>query len=272
MGRESGVALVTGASRGIGPIIARELARAGYGLVLTGRSKHDIEALAKDLNATAIPADLTHARELEAMAAAAERAYGRIDVLVNNAGGDPQREFDAMTWEQNQAIIALNALAPIHLAHALLPGMLARGRGHIVNISSIAGRVSFPYTEAYAAAKDGLIGFTRVLRNDYRARGVSASVVILGAIRDAGQGDRTAKELGLKLPSAGTSPAGAVGRAVLKAILKDKAEIVVLPGPGRVLKAVMDLFPGLGPAMNRAAGANDAMRTVIEFRKQRLNG
>jgi len=272
MGRESGVALVTGASRGIGPIIARELARAGYRLVLTGRSRNEIETLAEELNAMAIPADLTDARQLEAMAAAAERAYGRIDVLVNNAGGDPQREFDSMTWDQNQAIIALNALAPIHLVHALLPGMLARGRGHIVNISSIAGRVSFPYTEAYAAAKDGLIGFTRVLRNDYRARGVSASVVILGAIRDAGQGDRTAKEVGLKLPSAGTSPAGAVGRAVLTAILKDKAETVVLPGPGRLLKAVMDLFPGLGPAMNRAAGANDTMRTVIEFRKERLNG
>ncbi|TMF39534.1 MAG: SDR family NAD(P)-dependent oxidoreductase [Chloroflexi bacterium] len=272
MSRESGVALVTGASRGIGPVIARELAGAGYRLVLTGRSQNEIETLAKELNAMAIPADLTDARQLEAMAAAAERSYGRIDVLVNNAGGDPQREFDAMTWDQNQAIIALNALAPIHLAHALLPGMLARGRGHIVNISSIAGRVSFPYTEAYAAAKDGLIGFTRVLRSDYRARGVIASVVILGAIRDAGQGDRTAKEVGLKLPSAGTSPASAVGRAVLTAINKDKAEIVVMPGPGRVLKAVMDLFPGLGPAMNRAAGANDTMRTVIEFRKQRLNG
>ena len=101
---------------------------------------------------------------------------------------------------------------------------------------------------------------------------MSASVLILGAIRDAGQGDRTAKEVGLKLPSAGTSPASAVGRAVLTAINKDKAEMVVMPGPGRVLKAVMDLFPGLGPAMNRAAGADDTMRTVIEFRKQRLNG
>src|SRR5947209_8787053 len=215
----------------------------------------------------AIPADLTDARQLEAMAAAAARSYGRIDVLVNNAGGDPQREFDAMTWDQNQAIIALNALAPIHLAHALLPGMLARGRGHVVNISSIAGRVSFPYTEAYAAAKDGLIGFSRVLRNDYRRRGVSASAVVLGAIRDAGQGERTAQELGLDLPRMATSPATVVGRAVLTAIVKDRAEIVVLPGPGRLLKALMDLFPGLGPAINRAAGAEETMRTVIEHRR-----
>jgi short-subunit dehydrogenase len=146
--------------------------------------------------------------------------------------------------------------------------MLQRGRGHVVNISSIAGRVSFPYTEAYAAAKDGLIGFTRVLRNDYRGRGVSASVVVLGAIRGAGQGQRTADELGLKLPAMGTSPAAAVAKAVLAAIRRDRAEIVVMPGPGRLIKALMDLFPGMGPAMNQAVGANATMRTVIQVHKQ----
>lgn len=270
MSTQKGIALVTGASRGIGPVIARELARAGYRLVVTGRSELEIKTLASELGATAIVADLTDSAQVQRLASQAKAAFGRIDVLVNNAGGDPQREFDAMTWQQNEAIFALNALAPIHLAHALLPGMLARGRGHIVSISSIAGRVSFPYTEAYAAAKDGIIGFTRVLRNDYRARGVSASVVVLGAIRDAGQGDRTAKEVGIKLPSAATSPASAVARAVLTAIEKDRAEIVVMPGPGRLLKAVMDLFPGLGPAMNRAAGANATMQRVIEFRKRQV--
>jgi short-subunit dehydrogenase len=156
----------------------------------------------------------------------------------------------------------------MRLTHALLPGMLARGRGHIVNISSIAGRVSFPYTEVYAAAKDGLIGFTRVLRSDYRARGVSASAVILGAIRDAGQGQRTADELGQKMPAMGTSPASSVGKAVLIAIERDRAEIVVMPGPGRLLKALMDLFPALGPTMTRAAGVNDTMRKAIELRRQ----
>src|SRR5262249_11373349 len=107
----------------------------------------------------------------------------------------------------------------------------------------------------------------------YRSRGVSASVVILGAIRDAGQGDRTAKELNLNLPKMGTSPASSVGEAVLQAIRSDRAEIVVMPGPGRFLKAVMDMFPALGPVMNRAAGANNTMETVVEHRKrQALKG
>lgn len=268
MANTAGVALVTGASRGIGSYIARSLADAGYSLVLTGRSSHELEALAAELKAEgttvlALQADLTKAEDVSALA----KTAGPIDVLVNNAGGDPQREFEAMSWGQNQAILELNVIAPMRLTHLLLPGMLERGRGHIVNISSIAGRVGFPYTEAYAAAKDGLIGFTRVLRNDYRKRGVSASVVVLGAIRGAGQGQRTADELGMRLPALGTSPAEAVAKAVVAAIRKDRAEIVVLPGPGRIFKALMDLFPAMGPAMNRATGANATMRRVIDLRK-----
>ena len=273
MAKTAGVALVTGASRGIGPFIARSLAEAGYSLVLTGRSASELEALADDLKAkgttaVALPADLTVAEDVETLVRTAEREVGRVDVLVNNAGGDPQREFDDMTWAENDAIFQLNVIAPMRLTHLLLPGMLERGRGHIVNISSIAGRVGFPYTEAYAAAKDGLMGFTRVLRNDYRSRGVSASVVVLGAIRDAGQGQRTADQLGMKMPVMGTSPAKAVGKAVVAAIEKDRAEIVVMPGPGRLIKALMDLFPSMGPAMNQATGANTTMRSVIEFRRR----
>jgi len=271
--KTAGVALVTGASRGIGPFIARSLAEAGYSLVLTGRSASELEVLADDLRAkgttaVALARDLTVAEDVEALVRTAEREVGRVDVLVNNAGGDPQREFDDMTWAENDAIFQLNLIAPMRLTHLLLPGMLERGRGHIVNISSIAGRVGFPYTEAYAAAKDGLMGFTRVLRNDYRSRGVSASVVVLGAIRDAGQGQRTADQLGMKMPAMGTSPAKAVGKAVVAAIEKDRAEIVVMPGPGRLIKALMDLLPSMGPAMNQATGANATMRSVIEFRRR----
>ena len=273
MAKTAGVALVTGASRGIGPFIARSLAEAGYSLVLTGRSASELEALADDLKAkgttaVALPADLTVTEDVETLARTAEREVSRVDVLVNNAGGDPQREFDDMTWAENDAIFQLNVIAPMRLTHLLLPGMLERRRGHIVNISSMAGRVGFPYTEAYAAAKDGLMGFTRVLRNDYRSRGVSASVVVLGAIRDAGQGQRTADQLGMKMPAMGTSPAKAVGKAVVAAIEKDRAEIVVMPGPGRLIKALMDLLPSMGPAMNQATGANATMRSVIEFRRR----
>jgi len=264
-------ALVTGASRGIGPLIAREIARRGGHVVLTGRSAADLAAVAAGLTAdgadvSVIPADLTQPGAARALAAAVERERRGIDLLVNNAGGDPLREFHAMTIEDNLRTLQLNLVAPIELSHAALDGMLRRGRGHIVNISAMAGRVSFPYTEVYAAAKDGLIGFTRVLRGDYRARGVSASVIILGAIRGAGQGQRMLDESGMKA-SGFMAPAQSVARAIVKAVTKDKAELVVMPGPGRLLRAVMDYFPGLGPAVNRAAGATATMQKIIESRE-----
>jgi short-subunit dehydrogenase len=270
-------ALVTGTSRGIGQEIARALAGAGYDLALASRSGGELETLAHELRkqgteATAIPTDLTDPASVTALASAAESALGHVDVLVNNAGGDPQREFDQLSWAENEAIFRLNVIGPVQLTHLLLPGMLRAGKGHVVNISSIAGRVGFPYTEAYAAAKDGMIGFTRVLRHDYRKRGVTASAIVLGAIRDAGQGQRTSDEMGLTLPRFGTSPASAVARAVLKAIRNDRAEIVVMPGPGRLLKAVMDLFPGFGPAVNAMAGADATMKRVIEYRRRSAHG
>ncbi|HEY6278236.1 MAG TPA: SDR family NAD(P)-dependent oxidoreductase [Streptosporangiaceae bacterium] len=266
-------ALVTGASRGIGPLIAAQIARQGGHVVLTGRSAADLKAVTSDLAATGadvsfIPADLTQPGAAEALVLAIEDERGGIDLLVNNAGGDPLREFHTMTIEENLRTLQLNLIAPVALTHAALPGMLARGRGHIVNISAMAGRVAFPYTEVYAAAKDGLIGFTRVLRGDYHARGVSASVLILGAIRGAGQGQRMLDDAGMKAARY-MAPAETVAQAVVKAVKKDRTELVVMPGPGRFLRAVLDYFPRLGPALNRAAGTTTTMQKIIKLRDAR---
>jgi short-subunit dehydrogenase len=264
-------ALVTGASRGIGPHLASALAGRGPNLVLTGRSGPELEVVAAKLRkqgvrVLTVVADLLDDDARTLLIGAAEREFGGVDVVVNNAGGDPLRQFEEMSIEENESIIKLNLFAPIALSHLVLPGMLERGRGHIVNISAMAGRVGFPYTEAYAAAKDGLIGFSRVLRTDYRARGVSASVLILGAIAGAGQGQRTMDQM--RMPkSSFMAPVGLVAKALLKAIDKDKAEIVVQPGPGRMLRAVMDFYPGLGPWMNNQMGVNRTLREIQDFRK-----
>ena len=228
-------ALVTGASRGIGTLIAREIASAGGHVVLTGRSAAELRAVTSELAAAGadvsfVPADLTRPGVATSLVETIERQRGGVDLLVNNAGGDPLREFHTMTIDDNLRTLQLNLVAPVALTHAVLGGMLRRRRGHIVNISAMAGRVSFPYTEVYAAAKDGIIGFTRVLRGDYHARGVSASVLILGAIRDAGQGQRMLDEAGMKT-SRFMVPAQAVARAVIKAVRKDRAELVVLQVP-----------------------------------------
>lgn len=267
-------ALVTGASRGIGPYLAAALGGRGMNLVLTGRSGAELETVAAEqrkhgVRVLTVVADLLDDDARTLLIGAAEREFGGVDVLVNNAGGDPLRQFDEMSIEENESIIKLNLFAPIALSHLVLPGMLERRRGHIVNISAMAGRVGFPYTEAYAAAKDGLIGFSRVLRTDYRERGVSASVLILGAIAGAGQGQRTMDEM--RMPkSSFMAPVGLVVKALLKALDKDKAEIVVQPGPGRMLRAVMDFYPGLGPWMNNQMGVNRTLREIQDFRTSRI--
>src|SRR5262249_51677508 len=264
-------ALVTGASRGIGALIAREIAEEGGHVVLTGRSAAELRAVASELaaagaDASFVPADLTQPGAATSLVETVERQRGGIDLLVNNAGGDPLREFHTITIEENLHTLQLNLIAPVTLTRAVLPGMLLRGHGHIVNISAMAGRVSFPFTEVYAAAKDGLIGFTRVLRAAYHARGISASWLILGAIGGAGQGQRMLDESGTKA-SGFMAPAEAVARGVVKAVTRDKAELVIQPGPGRLIRALLDYFPALGPALNRAAGATATMRKIIEQRE-----
>ena len=178
-----------------------------------------------------------------------------------------QRRFHKLQTSEIETVLRVDLIAPIQLTHLLLPQMLERGYGRIVNISSLAGHVGFPFTEAYAAAKDGLIAFGRVLRNDYRGSGVSASTLVLGAVRDTGVGQRTLDETGLESGTAFMVRPEKVARAVVRAIEKDKAELVVMPGPGRLLKALLDLFPGFGPALNRLAGAEKLMSSVADYRE-----
>ena len=266
-------AVVTGGSRGIGPYIAEALVGRGAGVALVARSEPELEANARRLagsgaTVVAFPADITSTEQRRRLIEVVERRLGPVDVLVNNAGGDLQRQFHNLTEDELQATLELNLSSVVLLTRLVLPGMLERGRGHVVNVSSMAGRLSFPYSEAYAAAKDGLIGFTRVLRADYRSQGVSASSLILGPVGEAGLGARTAEEVGLKLPPVGLVSPAKIGKLTMRAIRKDKAELTVLPGPGKLLRASMDRFPGLGPAMNRVTGTGKAMRTVADYRER----
>jgi short-subunit dehydrogenase len=266
-------AIVTGGSRGIGPYIAEALVRTGARVALVARSERELEAGAQKLveaggEVIAVPADITSAQARRELVETVERRLGPVDVLVNNAGGDLQREFHNLTEEEVQGLLELNLTSAVLLTRLVLPGMLERGRGHVVNVSSMAGRVSFPYSEAYAAAKDGLIAFTRVLRADYRGCGVSASTLVLGPVAEAGLGARTAEEVGLKLPPVGLVSPAKIGKLTVRAIRRDQRELAVLPGPGKLLRALMDRFPGLGSAMNRVTGVNRSMRKVAEYRER----
>jgi short-subunit dehydrogenase len=297
-------ALVTGASHGIGPFIARALAEQGMNLVLAARTQSELEQVATDIRATGVqvltvPTDVTDQEARSALVTTAERTFGAVDVLVNNAGGDLQRQFHNYTAEDVEAQIALNLTGPIELTRLFLPAMLQRKQGHIVNISSLGGSIGFPYTEVYSAAKDGLIAFTRVLRADYRTAGVSSSVLILGPIGGAGTGARTMEEMNMHLSAidkacmsspvqgrggacprpgnlsamqkASLSSPEAVASAVVKSIRHNKAEMVIMPGPGRFIRALITLFPNIGSMMGQMSAP--VMKQVVDFReRQRAQG
>jgi short-subunit dehydrogenase len=265
-------AIVTGASYGIGEHIARAFAVRHMNLLLVARSEAKLARLARELEAegnkvavAAVDLGDPHAAHRVASAAAAE--LGTVDVLVNNAATEPQTRLHVLTPAEIEHVLQVDLISPLLLARLLLPGMLERGYGRIINISSLAGHTSFPHTEAYAAAKDGLTAFSRVLNSDCRGTGVTATSLILGPVKDTGLSARTLTETGLTASTAFSVKPGKVAAATLRAIGKPKAEIVVSIGPGRLLKALMDYFPGLGPAINRLTGADKLMAAVADHRE-----
>lgn len=181
------LALVTGASSGIGAAFARELAGRGYDLVLTARREDRLQALADELAgkhgtvSTLLPADLDRPETPAELFGELEARGLAIDFLVNNAGYGVPGYLRDPGWETHRDFLQIMVAAPVHLAYLLLPGMLARGRGHIANIASVAGLIpgSAGHT-LYAASKAFLIKFSQSLALEYRGRGVHTCAVCPG--------------------------------------------------------------------------------------------
>ena len=179
---EGRVALVTGASRGIGAATARRLADAGARVVLAARPSVDLDAVAGSIDgARAIPTDMRDAGAIEQLIGAIE-AEGGVDILVHAAGlGEfkPIHETSVALWDET---LDVNLRALFLLCRLAIPGMVARGRGHVVSIVSIAGVRAFPGASAYCASKFGLLGLTRSLAEEVRRSGVKVTAVIPGAV------------------------------------------------------------------------------------------
>ncbi|HXJ34338.1 MAG TPA: SDR family oxidoreductase [Candidatus Eisenbacteria bacterium] len=213
-------ALVTGANGGLGQAIARALRAAGADVVLSGRRADALRPLATAIGARVVVADLV---DRASVVRCMEEA-GPIDVLVANAGlpaSGPLLGFDP---EEIDRALDVNLRAPIMMARHAAAGMRARGRGQIVFISSISGKVAGPGTSIYSATKFGLRGFSLGLREDLHGTGVGVTTIFPGFIRDAGMFADTK----VVLPrGAGTRTPDDVAHAVLRAIRADPAEITV---------------------------------------------
>jgi len=177
------LALVSGASRGIGAAIAEELAQAGFRVACAARGRDGVEAVAGRIRASgaeAVPVELD-VRDLESCRRAVGEV-GPVDVLVNNAGvgafGETA-ELDPAEWDR---VISTNLTGAFYLTRAALPGMVERGKGHVVNIASVAGHQAFSGGGAYVASKYGLVGFSESLMLEARPKGVRVTIISPGSV------------------------------------------------------------------------------------------
>jgi len=181
---ESSVAVITGASRGIGREVARAAAGRGAQVGLISRSQDELDAVLKEVGgrgAVSI-ADVGRRDDIERALRELESALGPIDILVNNAGVGAYSAFVDEDVDTFERLMRINYLGTIYAMKAVLPGMLARGRGHIVNVASIAGRLGAPFEAAYSASKFAVVGLTEAVAIEVGTKGVGVSLVNPGPV------------------------------------------------------------------------------------------
>jgi short-subunit dehydrogenase len=232
----SPVVLITGASSGIGEATARLLGRAGYRLVLAARRYERLEKLAQEIQseggvALPIQTDLMHGDEIQRLVQRSLERFGQIDVLLNNAG------MGRMNWledlEASRDIedqMRINVFGVIYMTQAVLPNMIARRSGHIVNMASLAGLVGIPTYTAYCASKFAERGFSEALRREVGMWGIHVSVIYPGGVAT-----EFSEHTGIKRRTGITTPAFLllsdqdVAQAVLKVVRHPRRAVILPP-------------------------------------------
>ncbi|MGH2837438.1 MAG: SDR family NAD(P)-dependent oxidoreductase [Thermoleophilaceae bacterium] len=237
------VALVTGASSGIGEATARRLARDGAKLVLVARREDRLRALADELGgATVVAVDLTDDDAPRRIADAVESEHGRLDLLVNNAGAAWRGNFADIGWDGVEKHMKVNFDATVRLTHALLPILRRSAPSSIVNVASVAGRVSRPKSGAYSASKFALIGWSDGLYHEEKPNGVHVGMVLPGFVSTEGFPQRELMEKALTRRIVSTPEK--VAKAILQVGPGGKAERYV-PRPYWVIGALRAVAPPL---------------------------
>lgn len=248
------VAVITGASSGIGAATGRLLASHGASVVLAARRKDMLEAVARGIReaggkALAIPADVTRRNEAEELIHRAVQAFGRIDILVNNAGRGHLSSIEDTTDEMIRHMFELNVFALWYTTRPALRYMSKQDGGHVITIASMAGKVGYPFNSAYVAAKHAVAGFTYALRMELLGTNIHASVVFPAGVKtdwaNVTEGSpmkplfsesgpivkRIAAERGITLPKIeGVMPPERVAEAILGCIQNPVADVYTHEG------------------------------------------
>lgn len=248
------IVLITGASTGIGRAAALHFASRGAKVVLVARREHELNDVAAEIDTQygtetlVIPADLTLEKDLNSVVEEVNARFGRIDVLVNNAGmflGGPLEEANPKAVRK---LLAVNVQSVIRLTQMILPGMIRRGHGHIVNVSSMTTLLGAPGASVYAASKVAVNGFSAALRRELIGTGVGVTTVMPGWTRTEmmeGMDDDEMRAAGMLNPFFTVDTADTVGKAIVDAVRHDRVE-VLFGGPlVRAAAWVTRLFPGV---------------------------
>jgi short-subunit dehydrogenase len=268
--------LLTGASGGLGTVMTHVFTGRRVKLGLVAHPGVELEGLRKAVESEggqsiAIAADLRDPQRRWDVLQEVRKQLGPIDILINNAGVEFTREYHELSEAQISEVLAVNLEAPMILSRLVLPEMLARKQGHIVNISSLAGKSGPAFQEPYAATKAGLVGFTESLRATYRHSGVSASVIV-PAFVEAGIYARLKARSGCAAPAVLTGcTAEHVAMKVLRAIERDLPEVIVNRYPIRPVLALKALSPVLGDWITTRLGVHDFFRRVIAAEKRSVH-
>lgn len=244
--------LLTGASGGIGMAVARALHARGATVVVSARREEVLKGLCDDLGgrSEALPADLGDAGDVAALP---ERA-GTVDVLVANAALPASGALLDFDHDGLDRALDVNLRAPMHLARALAPGMVDRGSGALVFVSSLSGKTASRGSSVYSATKFGMRGFALGLREDLAGTGVGVTTVFPGFIRDAGM----FHDSGAKLPGfVGTRTPEQVADALVEGVERGRLEVDVAPLGLRLGAAFGGLAPGVASAVQRRLGGAD---------------
>jgi NAD(P)-dependent dehydrogenase (short-subunit alcohol dehydrogenase family) len=217
---EGEVAIVTGASSGIGAATALELGRRGAKVALAARRADELAGVAQAIKqgggeALVIPTDVTDPGQVERLVRQVTNAYGRVDVLVNNAGIGASGKAAEMPTQEFVQVVNANLMGPMLLTRAVLPGMIARRHGAIISVASVAGHVAVD--PLYSATKFGIRGFSLSLRRELHGTGVSASVVSPGFIRTPMTAHRRGRLPGPEI----------IARAIARLIVHPRRELIV---------------------------------------------
>jgi NAD(P)-dependent dehydrogenase (short-subunit alcohol dehydrogenase family) len=243
------VAVVTGASSGIGRATALELARQGVAVALGARREERLREVvdgieSKGGRAIALRTDVSQRAEVEVLVAAAVESFGRLDVMINNAGFGYYGTVEETPEEDFRRLLEVNLMGTFYGVQAALPVMRRQESGHIINVASVVGRRSFPFHGAYAASKFAVVGLTEALRSELAGSGIVATVVLP-------VGTRT--EFFDMAPRPPGYPAGPLGfaqsservaRVIVGCIRRPRSEVLLVP-PMRAALALAVLFPGL---------------------------